>query len=107
MDKCLSLLTICKKAGKLEIGMDSVKDSCNSFKAKCVVVSTDISPKSLKEILYTCRDKAISVFQLEADMNEIWSAFGRKSVVLAVCDKGFAVKVSEMLKPVPDIIKKQ
>ena len=98
MNKSLSLLTICRKAGKLEMGMDPVKDACNSFKAKCVLVSKDISPKSLKEVRYVCSDKDINIYQLDADTESIWSALGRKAVVLAVCDNGFAKKLSTMLE---------
>lgn len=100
MNKTLSLLTICRKAGKLEMGMDPVKDACNSFKAKCVLVTTDISPKSLKEIKYVCHDKNIPIYQLDVNTEETWSALGRKCVVLAVCDKGFEKKLSQMLEPV-------
>ena len=100
MNKALSLLTICRKAGKLEIGMDPVKDACNSYKAKCVLVSLDISPKSLKEVKFVCSDKNIPIFQLDSGTEDVWAALGRKSVVLGVCDKGFAKKLSQMLEAV-------
>lgn len=102
MNKTLGLLTMCRKAGKLEIGMDPVKDACNNFKVKCVLVSQDISPKSLKEVIYFCSDKNIQIYQLDVGMEEVWAALGRKSVVLGVRDRGFAKKISQMLQPIAD-----
>lgn len=100
MNSALSLLTICRKAGKLELGMDPVKDACNSMKAKCVLVSKDISPKSLKEIKYVCSCTNTPILSLDCLTEEVWAALGRKSVVLAVCDTGFYKKLSQMLEPV-------
>ena len=97
MNRVLSLLTICRKAGKLEIGMDPVKDACNNFKAKCVLVTQDISPKSLKEIKYVCSDKDIPVYKINVGIDEVWATLGRKSVILGVCDIGFTKKFSQML----------
>ena len=82
------------------MGMDPSKDACENFKAKCVVVTKDISPKSLKEIKYVCDNKGIPVLRVDSTMDEIWEALGRKAVVLAVCDTGFSKKLSQMLETV-------
>lgn len=98
MNKTLGLLTICKKAGKLIMGMDSVKDACNSYKAACVLVTTDISEKSLKEARFVCRNNDIVLLRLDVSMDDVWSSLGRKSAILAVCDGGFKKKLSGMLE---------
>jgi len=105
MNKSLSLLTMCRKAGKIELGMDPVKDACRNFKVKCVLVSTDISSKSLKEVMFFCSQAHIEVYELDANTEEIWASLGKKVVVLGVCDKGFKKKLSTMLKPVIQEIK--
>ncbi len=97
MNKTLGLLTICKKAGKLVMGMDPVKDSCNNFKAICVLVTTDISDKSLKEAKFVCRNNQLPLLKLDVDMDEVWGSLGRKSAIMAVCDEGFARKLFSML----------
>ena len=105
MNKSLSLLTMCRKAGKLVLGMDPVKDACRNFTAKGVLVSADISPKSLKEALFVSSQVHIPVYELDANMEEIWASLGKKVVVLGVCDLGFKKKLSTMLKPVIQEIK--
>ena len=100
MNKSLSLLTICRKAGKLEIGMDSVKEVCRNRSACCVVVATDISPKSLKEISFVCKQESVEILNLDASMDEIWGSLGKKAGILAVCDSGFAKKLRVILTPV-------
>ena len=100
MNNTLSLLTICRKAGKLELGMDPVKDACRNQKAKCVLVSTDISSKSLKEIKFVCKQENVKIFELDATMDEIWASLGKKVVIVGICDTGFSKKLSTMLSPV-------
>ena len=100
MNKALNLLTMCRKAGKLELGMDPSKDACKTFRAKCVIITNDISPNSLKEVRYVCSDNNIPMMKLDCAGEEIWAALGRKSVVLAVCDAGFSKKLSQMLEAV-------
>lgn len=100
MNKTLGLLTICKKAGKLIMGMDSVKDACNSFKASCVLVTTDISEKSLKEARFVCSMNEVPLLRLDVSMDDVWYSLGRKSGIIAVCDDGFTKKLSGMLEKI-------
>lgn len=84
------LLSICRKAGKLKMGMDIVKGGCESGEVKAVFVTSDISEKSLKEIRYCCAVNEVKVFRLEMTMDMTASALGRRSGILGVCDSGFA-----------------
>ena len=52
--KTVNLLSICRKAGRLIIGFDAVKDAVTEGDVSCVLVSEDISQKTLKEIKYFC-----------------------------------------------------
>ncbi len=97
MNKVFNLLTICKKAGKLVLGMDSVKQSCDDLSAKCVIVTNDISEKSLKEVKFFCSNKEIPVLTVDSNMNEMWSTIGRKCAVLGVCDDGFSKKFQSII----------
>lgn len=101
MNNALNLLSICRKAGKLELGMDPVKDVCRNHKARCVLVSNDISPKSLKEIAFVCSEERIPVLNLDTEMDEIWGALGKRAGILGVCDAGFSKKLMQMLQPLP------
>ena len=43
-------LSMARKAGKLVLGMDEVKNACKGRRACGVIVARDLSPKSLKEL---------------------------------------------------------
>jgi len=45
-EKIISLLTICRKSGRIEMGLDSVKEAIHTEKAKTVLVASDFSPKT-------------------------------------------------------------
>ena len=48
-EKLFGLLTICRKAGRMTMGFDSVKESILTDKAKAVFLASDISAKTEKE----------------------------------------------------------
>ena len=99
MNNTFSLLSICRRAGKLAMGMDSVKEACADKTICCVLVSSDLSEKSLKEVRFICEKSNVKIFCLDEAMNEIWAALGKKSGILGVCDKGFSKKLEAFLKP--------
>ena len=47
--KIINLLTICRKAGKLVIGFDAVKEAVYGGNASCVITASDISVKTLRK----------------------------------------------------------
>lgn len=86
----LGLLSMCRKAGKLKLGMDMVKSSCKNGEAEAVLVASDFSKKSLKEIKFTCHRENVPVYELGVSMDDIFYGVGKKAGVLAVTDSGFA-----------------
>ena len=90
--KLLSLLGMCRRAGKLSCGHDAAIGSIRSKSAKLCLLSSDASERLRKEIereaSFEGRD--IPVKELYSDMNEIGRATGLKSAVLTVNDEGFA-----------------
>ena len=85
----MGLITMCRKAGKLEMGMDMVKDACRNGYAKGVFAATDFSSKSLKEIKYVCYNENVPLYSLGLTMDEIWRELGKKVGVMAITDNGF------------------
>lgn len=51
-EKCRNLLTICRKAGKLEAGFARAKDAIQGGYAACILLTADPFRKSRKEVLY-------------------------------------------------------
>ena len=88
--KIINLLTICRKAGKLVIGFDAVKEAVYGGNASCVITASDISVKTLKEVKFFCNNSAVDVVYSGLD------SVGKKVVVAAVCDYGFAVKFKSL-----------
>lgn len=101
----MGLITMCRKAGKLQMGMDMVKDSCRSGNAKGVFVATDFSKKSLKEIKFVCFNENVPIYNLNLTMDEIWLELGKKVGVIAISDSGFfksCIKGLEQIEIDPD-----
>lgn len=95
-EKWLSLLTICRKAGRLVLGFDPAKEEIQSHRAAGVFVTADASPRTKKEVRFFCEREGIPVCETELAMDDIQRAVGRKAGVLAVCDKGFAKRLMEL-----------
>ena len=98
-------ITMCRKAGKLQMGMDMVKDSCREKNAKGVFVATDFSKKSLKEIKFVCFNENVPLYNLNMSMDEIWADLGKRVGVISISDKGFCkscVKGLEQIEIDPD-----
>lgn len=96
-EKCRNLLTICRKAGKLEAGFARAKEAIEGGYAACVLLTADLSDKSRKEVLYYAQRKQIPVVQTDWEMTEVRLLFGQRSGILTICEKGFARRIQEML----------
>ncbi|MDR0984197.1 MAG: hypothetical protein LBL93_04215 [Ruminococcus sp.] len=92
----MNLLTMCKKAGKLELGFDSSIEAVKSGKAYLLITASDISPKTLKEINFFADkfkgenfdpNKILDIGLTREDFSEY---FKKNIAVMAVCDEGFA-----------------
>ena len=90
--KLLSMLGMCRKAGKLSCGHDAAVTSVRSHNACLCLFSSDASERLKKEF-----EREISgsggctdIAALEFTMDEIGYATGLRSAVLTVNDNGFA-----------------
>ena len=84
------LLSMCRKAGKLVMGMDMVKDACALGNAKAVFTANDLSAKSLKEVRYTCARYEVKLYARGMTRDEVALGIGKRTGVLAMTDAGFA-----------------
>jgi len=94
-NKLLSLLGICRKAGKLVHGFDAVSESVKQGTAKLVLVSCDISPKTKKEIEFISSKTNTKVITAPVTMSGIEQKTGKRAGVLAILDDGLAKAVNE------------
>lgn len=92
MSNITGLLTICRKAGKLVMGFDPMKDALAGGKACAVIIASDISPKTEKEVRFFSGKQNVPVARTAMTLDEVYYALGKKAGILTICDKGFADK---------------
>ena len=90
--KIINLLTICTRAGKTVIGFDAVCAELKLKKVFCVLLASDISPKTKKEIDFYCEKAGVNALMTPIEKEEYGKYLGKQAAVIAVCDKGFADK---------------
>lgn len=94
--KFLGLLSICRKSGRVAFGFDATKKSMDENKSAAVFLTSDISPKTEKEIRFFSHGKT-EIYKTEFTMEDIFSATGKKSAVFSVNDRGFSEKLCEYI----------
>ena len=75
--------------------MNDARTSINRGKAKLIIVASDVSGKSQKEIKFFSSNKDIKVITLESiTIETVSEAVGRKCGIISVNDSGFADAIS-------------
>ena len=95
----LPLLGLARRAGKLEIGFDVVKECMLEGKAYLVVCAEDISPKTFKEINFFAAKSPnhdLAIIKLNFDRDALSKAIGKSAACVAVKDDGFAKKIQQL-----------
>lgn len=91
-DSLKGLLTICRKAGLLALGFDPMKDALASGKAKAVLIASDISAKTEKEVRFFSGKSGVPAVKTEMTIDEIYRSLGKKAGILTIYGDGFAEK---------------
>ncbi len=91
--KIINLLSICRKAGKIVSGFDAVKDAVFEGYVSCVIVTEDISQKTLKEVKFFCNNAKVDIVALDLSSIDMFDIAGKEVVVAGVCDFGFANRI--------------
>lgn len=96
--KILTLLGFATKAGKLSFGAAACESALYSGKAKLVLVCSDISAKTKKEMTFHSDKCNIKCMVLDdIDIITLSDAVGRKCGVLSVNDSSFAETLTKEL----------
>lgn len=105
--KLLSLLGMCRRAGKLSCGHDSAVGSLRSKTASLCLLSSDSSERLRQEFEREAsfEGRNIPVKILFSTMEEIGRATGLKSAVLSVNDEGFAKTMLALLNTTGEVNK--
>lgn len=97
-DPVLSRLGFARKAGKLSAGFLASKEACQKDIARLVIVGSDISEKSEKEIRYFSKS-LVPVKRVPYTLDEISRAIGIKAGIVSVNDEGFSGAILKALEP--------
>ena len=97
-DKLLSLLGLCRKAGKITIGYDAVVASMAAGEAVIILCAEDISKNTYKKVLNNSQIYAIPCFKIRRNKDMVSNALGRLCTVVSINDAGFARKFKEYIQ---------
>lgn len=96
-DRILSLLGLCRRAGKLVIGAEPCIESITKNKSNLIVCANDFSRNSAKPVLERAHQSDVKTLILNRSKEEISLALGKLCGVVSVEDKGFAKKLTELI----------
>lgn len=100
MDSFLTLLGLARRAGKLAIGEEPVRQALDSGSAKTVFLAADAADHTRRKV--EPRLGNASLRQIPATKAQLGRALGREScAVCAVTESGFAKSLADRLKDEP------
>ncbi len=98
MNKTLNLLGLCRKAGKVCLGTDSVVEKLQNKKVSYIFLANDSTDQAIDKII-----KKSYFYQVEVnksfDSKELNQAIGTNNYkVIGILDNGFSKKFKELSK---------
>ena len=98
MDKALSFLGICGRAGKLLIGEDGVSGAARSGEAALLMVASDTASNTRKKAGNLSRWYGIPLVELPWDKDTLGELLDKRvCAILALTDKGLAAAFRQKL----------
>ena len=94
MDKTLSYIGLCRKAGKIVLGTDMTADAVRDGKIKLALLSSDASKNTVKRITDCCAYRGVKLVTLPFTNAQIGHATGKSSTAAAgITDDNFAALI--------------
>ena len=97
MNELHAMLSMCRKAGKLVWGFDSVKNTVLSRSASLVILCKDLSAKTVKEMQFVCAKQGAKTLLANITMNQMDYMIGKKTGVIAICEENLANRVEQLV----------
>ena len=94
-DKLCGLFGMARRAGALSLGTEAAAEAVKKKKAFAVFLASDIVARTEKEFRFLCKED-IPVCRLTYSGDEISAAVGKRTGIIAVCDKGFAKRALQL-----------
>ena len=96
-DRLLSFLGLCRRAGYLIYGADTVQKSIREGKTVLALAAADISPHSLGDTAHTAEQRGVRLIALPYPKAELSAALGKSCGIIGITDRGFAQKILTMI----------
>jgi ribosomal protein L7Ae-like RNA K-turn-binding protein len=96
-DRLLSFLGLCKRAGKLLSGAQTVEKAAAEKKLLLVLTADDLSPNSKKEAAFFAEKYGVPLRTLGRSKEELSFALGRHCGIVGITDSGFADRILSLL----------
>jgi ribosomal protein L7Ae-like RNA K-turn-binding protein len=97
-EKLLSMLGLCRKAGKLTLGFDSTAEAIRGGQARLILLTRDISQRSGEKIAAAAEHKKMIAEKTPLTMEDIAGRFGKASGIIGITDKGLADAVLRIVR---------
>ena len=99
-NKLCGLLGIARRSGHILIGFDAVRAALLAGKTQLILLASDCSPKTEKELLFAAQDKTCPVIKVAEDKDAFTAALGMQKpvAVIATDDRGFATAMMKYTK---------
>lgn len=99
-NKYLSTLGLARAAKKLVVGTEQVRNSIKKQKALLVIIASDVSDNTKKELLDSCSFYSVEALCVKETMSELSHALGKLHSVAcaALTDIGFKTLVKNNLE---------
>lgn len=99
MDKLLSALSLCRKAGALAMGFDPAAESAAKGKACLVLFAADLAPGSRKKAGRFCSAAGVRAVRLPFTQQQLLAITPKRTGIFAVTQPGLAKLVESQLPP--------
>ena len=96
-NKLFGLLSMCRKSWRMALGFDMSKEAAEKGKAELIVLASDISPKTEKEVRFFSDKHSVKTVKTNLTIDDFFHGIGKKVGIVAVCDKGFAKKAESLI----------
>ena len=98
-NKLCGLLGIARRSGHILIGFDAVRAALLAGKTQLILLASDCSPKTEKELRFAAQDKTCPVIKVEEDKDAFTAALGMQKpvAVIATDDRGFATAMTKTI----------
>ena len=99
-NKLCGLLGIARRSGHILIGFDAVRAALLAGKTQLILLASDCSPKTEKELRYAAEGKTCPIAKVEETKDDRAAALGMQQpvAVLATDDHGFATAMLKYTK---------